>query len=244
MPESNKSRWLVIVILILVLLAGAAGYYYFTRNNPPSDQLSDTGTPQMTDQLQPSPTPQISVNFSQEGNLVKDNPGLKADTWYLVYEKPGTAALNIELIFIDQSECKIVKSSAACSLDDLEKGERVKIDGSAQANQLTVKTVYRDRLVLSLEFGPNKTEMTTLEFAQGMTVFDLLKEGAKKLGLAIKTQTYEAGAFVQKIGDTENGKDGNYWIYYVNGQPAQAAPDKVELNAGDAVDWRFEKASF
>lgn len=35
--------------------------------------------------------------FDQEGNLVRNNPGMKAGVWYLVYEKPGQPALGSEL---------------------------------------------------------------------------------------------------------------------------------------------------
>jgi len=43
------------------------------------------------------PPPQS--NFSQDGNLVKNNPGSKPDTWYLVYDQAGSPAASKELSF-------------------------------------------------------------------------------------------------------------------------------------------------
>lgn len=45
------------------------------------------------------------IDFDEVGHFVKDNPGLKPGVWYLIYEKPGAAALSAELIFDDKSVC-------------------------------------------------------------------------------------------------------------------------------------------
>ncbi|MDD5098229.1 MAG: hypothetical protein PHD31_00680 [Candidatus Pacebacteria bacterium] len=61
-------------------------------------------------------------NFIKTGNLVKDNPGLEPGVWYLVYEMPGSPAINKKLSFDDKSIC-----FDSCS--ELIQGEKVIIKG-------------------------------------------------------------------------------------------------------------------
>jgi len=80
---------------------------------------------------------ELPVKFSQTGNLVRNNPGLKKDTWYLLYEKAGAPALIIELVFNEESQCM----PTPCSLISLENGERVKIEGLAKEKSVLVETL-------------------------------------------------------------------------------------------------------
>jgi len=82
-------------------------------------------------------------NFSQIGNIVKNNPGLKKDTWYLIYEQPGSPALTIELIFDEESKCIIGEEIKSCSSVTLENGERVKIEGIEKEERVLVKTLTK-----------------------------------------------------------------------------------------------------
>jgi hypothetical protein len=61
-------------------------------------------------------------NFIKTGNLIKDNPGLESGTWYLVYELPGTPAINKKLSFDEKSVC-----FESCT--ELIQGEKVIIRG-------------------------------------------------------------------------------------------------------------------
>jgi len=54
------------------------------------------------------------INFNQTGHLIKDNPGLEAGVWYLVYEKPGAPALTVKLSFNNQSVCKYQNNIGVC----------------------------------------------------------------------------------------------------------------------------------
>jgi len=48
--------------------------------------------------------------------------------------------------------------------------------------------------------------------------------------------------FITTIDDAMNeGANGRNWRYTVNNQPAQQSAGVMELKAGDAVIWRFEK---
>jgi len=77
-----------------------------------------------------------------------------------------------------------------------------------------------------------------------MIAFDLLKEGAEKLDLSLKTKTYDMGILMEAIGSKENGEDGKYWMYYVNEEMPLVAVDKKEIKPGDKIEFKFEKSPF
>ena len=52
------------------------------------------------------------------------------------------------------------------------------------------------------------------------------------------------GILIEAIGEKENGKDGKYWLYYVNGEMPQVAADKQILKANEVVEFKFEKSPF
>lgn len=83
-----------------------------------------------------------------------------------------------------------------------------------------------------------------IEFKEGMTAFSLLSDEIEKLNLTLKFKTYDMGVFIEAIGDKENGEDGKYWLYYVNGEMPQLAADKQLLSPGDNVEFKFEKSPF
>ncbi len=84
----------------------------------------------------------------------------------------------------------------------------------------------------------------TVEFREGMTAFSLLKNKVEELNLALKTKTYDIGILVENIGGVENGQDGKYWLYYVNGEMPMVASDKNGIKADDKVEFKFEKSTF
>ena len=83
-----------------------------------------------------------------------------------------------------------------------------------------------------------------VEYEQGLTAFDVLKQEADSAGLVLKTKTYDIGVLVEAIGEKENGQDGKYWMYYVNGTMPMVAADKQAVNPGDNIEFKFEKSSF
>ena len=100
----------------------------------------------------------------------------------------------------------------------------------------------KKEVVLAIDNGGGNLNTIAVEFKEGMTAFDLLKEGAEKLTLPLKTKNYDIGVFIEAIGDKKNGQDGKYWLYYVNGEAPMVAADKMEIKAGDKVEFKFEKS--
>lgn len=48
------------------------------------------------------------------------------------------------------------------------------------------------------------------------------------------------GFFVDSINGKKNA-DGSYWFLYVNGRSSDTGASQTTLDAGDAVEWRYEK---
>jgi len=107
-----------------------------------------------------------------------------------------------------------------------------------------IQETVKKEVVLVINDGQSKSKTFETEFKEGMTAFDLLKEGAAELNLPLKTKTYDIGIFIEAIGDKENGQDGKYWLYYVNGEMPQVAADKKEIKLNDKIEFKFEKSSF
>ena len=107
------------------------------------------------------------TDFSETGNLVKDNPGFKLGAWYLVYEKQGAPALNVELKFSQDSLCQIGSISQSCQMTALEVGDRVQLTGwkigeaVIVKNMLVQKTSDQLRKVNLYYYNPNLDKDST-----------------------------------------------------------------------------------
>ena len=81
------------------------------------------------------------TDFFETGNLVKDNPGFNPGVWYLVYEKQGSPALNVELKFSQDSFCQIGSISQSCQMTALEVGDRIQLAGWKIGEAVIVKNM-------------------------------------------------------------------------------------------------------
>ncbi|MGF3554980.1 MAG: DUF6580 family putative transport protein [Thermoplasmatota archaeon] len=77
-----------------------------------------------------------------------------------------------------------------------------------------------------------------------VTVADFLLECAEYYGFSVKADNWDSydSLFVEAINDIENGKDGKYWQYYVNGEFANVGCSRYYLKDNDVVEWRFEQS--
>jgi len=76
--------------------------------------------------------------FDQTGNLTRDNPGLEAGFWYLVYEMPGQPALTKQLLFESSSVCAQRAENMTCQTETFSQGEKVRIIGEETDGQVRV----------------------------------------------------------------------------------------------------------
>ena len=101
-----------------------------------------------------------------------------------------------------------------------------------------------NKVTLVIDDGEGSPRVLEAEIGAGVTAFDLLRNETEELNIALKTKTYDVGIFIEVIGDKENGQDGKYWMYYVNGELPMVAADKKEIKVGDRVEFKFEKSPF
>lgn len=102
----------------------------------------------------------------------------------------------------------------------------------------------KKEIVLVIDDGEGDSRTFKVGFNKGMTAFDALNNKAKELGLTLKTKTFDIGIMIEAIGNKENGKEGKYWFYYVDGEMPMVAADKKELKPGDKIEFKFEKSPF
>lgn len=76
------------------------------------------------------------LNFTEEGNLVKEGEG-----WKLLYEEPGSPALRVNLKLTPDSACLINQTPHNCSPDSWEVGERVGVKGEKSGNILKINSL-------------------------------------------------------------------------------------------------------
>jgi hypothetical protein len=75
-----------------------------------------------------------------------------------------------------------------------------------------------------------------------ITVAGLLFECASRSHFSVQEAYWKGyhSFFITGIHGIENGNDGRYWQYYVNGQFADVGCSNYFLNDDDVVEWRFE----
>ena len=86
-----------------------------------------------------------------------------------------------------------------------------------------------------------------IELQDKMTVYNLmqaLSASSKKPFIFTAIEYPGLGQFVESINNLKNDKqNGKYWIYYLNGQPAQIGISNYILKPNDLIEWKYD-ASF
>ena len=108
----------------------------------------------------------------------------------------------------------------------------------------TTQENIQEVVFLIINYGEGVPSTFEVEFKEGMTAFDLLKNKTEDSNIFLKTKKYDVGIFIETIGDRENGENGKYWMYYINDEMPMVAADKQELNPDDKTEFKFEKSSF
>ncbi|EMR74105.1 hypothetical protein MBGDN05_00067 [Thermoplasmatales archaeon SCGC AB-539-N05] len=80
----------------------------------------------------------------------------------------------------------------------------------------------------------------------GDTVFSILEEISERNDVSLEFTYYEQfdSILIDSIGNNQNGNDGKYWQYYVNGDIPMVGCDKYNVSNGDCIEWRFEAISY
>lgn len=78
------------------------------------------------------------------------------------------------------------------------------------------------------------------------TLYETLQNLNLQNNVGIKTRTFPGmGEFVEEINGIANDKlAGKYWIYYVNGAPAQIGISQYTPKQNDIIEWKYEIQKF
>lgn len=57
----------------------------------------------------------------------------------------------------------------------------------------------------------------------------------------VDIQTYSFGDIVNGVDGVSGGKDGRYWIYYINGKQSDIGAGEYEVKDGDTIIWKLQK---
>lgn len=90
-----------------------------------------------------------------------------------------------------------------------------------------------------IDNGSDSPREFILEVSTSTTAFGLLQEASLTSNLAIKSREHEFGVLVEAIGEQRSGQDGNYWLFYINGELSPATPDKTQVKPGDNIEFKF-----
>jgi hypothetical protein len=88
---------------------------------------------------QPADVPVAGADFDKTGVIVRNNPGLPPNTWYVIYQEAGKPGLNKALAFDGKSRCiSTQREETACDPATLSSGQHVALQGALSGSVLRV----------------------------------------------------------------------------------------------------------
>lgn len=82
----------------------------------------------------------------------------------------------------------------------------------------------------------NQTQAIVYQGVEGKSALELLKANA-----TVETQSFDFGEMVTSVNGIPSTSD-YFWLYYVNGEPAQVGADTYITKSTDTIEWRYEQA--
>ena len=81
---------------------------------------------------------------------------------------------------------------------------------------------------------------------EGSVLKDLLDKLQTESDFRFSGTNYSGiGFFITEINGIKNdNKKGKYWVYYLNGQSAQAGVSVQKINSNDNIEWKYEESTF
>ncbi len=87
----------------------------------------------------------------------------------------------------------------------------------------------------------NLEKSSALDVAIDTSALRALETLSTAQGVGVRTKEFTGlGTLVEKIGEYENGTDGKYWHFYVNGKLAPVGAADYMVQSGDQIEWRFQ----
>lgn len=107
----------------------------------------------------------------------------------------------------------------------------------------SLKTADQNPVAVSIEINDQKYPLSVPEKS---TAYDAMnKLVADKKITAVFNKFSGLGYFVDEIDGIKTDKSqGKYWIYYLNGKPAQLGISQYILKKNDSITWKYEVPQF
>lgn len=119
------------------------------------------------------------------------------------------------------------------------------IDSEAKEGQVAGAYSSLAQRRASLKIKDMETEETfTVAIQKGEKVLDVLKTAEKTGEISFEVKDYSFGVLLEELNGLKNGADGLYWQYFLNGEMPMVGIDALTVQAGDIIEFRFEKSSF
>ena len=80
------------------------------------------------------------------------------------------------------------------------------------------------------------TEDSKVDVKEGESALDVLKRTH-----TVELKHYDFGDVADSIDGTVGGKDGRYWIFYVNGKMSQVGAGEYKIQPDDKIIWKYQK---
>ena len=120
------------------------------------------------------------------------------------------------------------------------------VNTSSEFNQ----QIQEEEIVVSLmlDYGDGRVTVdSSVVLSEDRSVFDLLQSVTKnnELEFSYNDQFKDMGIFVESINNVKNDISNDaWWHYWVNNKYGNIAADKLQLQNGDVVEWKFIKDKF
>ncbi len=114
--------------------------------------------------------------------------------------------------------------------------------GGTKQNVLPQKQEQSNSIETSLKVNENVYRVSV---STGSSVYDLMQEAVKTTEFRFGGKIFRGlGFFVNEInGIKQDGKKGEYWIYYINDKEAQVGVSAYILKPNDVITWKYEKSN-
>jgi len=91
------------------------------------------------------------------------------------------------------------------------------------------------RVSVKVDYGTKANDSWEVQTNPDESALSVLQQKAQ-----VEIKEFSFGKLVEGINGVRSG-NGNFWIYYVNGQTATVGADQYRVKAGDVIEWKLEE---
>jgi len=91
------------------------------------------------------------------------------------------------------------------------------------------------RVSVKVDYGTKANDSWEVQTNPDESALSVLQQKAQ-----VEIKEFSFGKLVEGINGVRSG-NGNFWIYYVNGQTAAVGADQYRVKAGDVIEWKLEE---